>query len=95
MLVYAFDPYSNKGTIALSFICTGKQGRVMIRDFYNLYAKKTTMQLKTLRSQKYVRREKLQAKLGWWNEREWDMLNRTINAIDVELARREAQERLF
>jgi len=95
MLVYTFDPYSNKGTIALSFICTGKQGRVMAKDMANIYRNFTTQDLKTLRSKKYVRLQKLTERYSWFDRREREMLVSTMKQIDAELASRFDQLQLF
>lgn len=57
----------------------------------NLYAKKSTLELRQLRSKKHARLAVIGATGSWFTTRERDMLERTIKQIDVELAAREAQ----
>ena len=66
-----------------------------MQDKYDLYAKRSDLELRRLRSQKYNRCMRLIGKKGWFSEREELALREQIHAIDVELERRAAQPRLF
>lgn len=61
----------------------------------NVYRNRTTKDLLTLRSKKYVRLQKLAASWSWFDKREREMLVATMKQIDVELASRFDQTQMF
>lgn len=67
----------------------------MANDMANLYRNKTTKELLTLRSKKYVRLQKLAMSPSWFDRKEREMLVATMKQIDVELACRFDQKQLF
>lgn len=61
-----------------------------------LYDQKTTAELKTLRSQKKVRLDRLESEaFTFLRQQEIDALKRQIKRLDVEIEARIAQIRLF
>lgn len=66
-----------------------------MRDYYNLYAKRSITELKQMRSRKYLRMVQVAALPGFFNMQEELALRDQIKAIDAELDRRAAQQPLF
>lgn len=66
-----------------------------MRDMYNLYAKRSDVELRQMRSLKYLRMSKLIGVKGFFAEREELALREQIRAIDAELEKRSLQQRLF
>ena len=67
----------------------------MTNNMSDVYRNKTTKELLTLRSKKYVRLQKLAASPSWFDRKERETLVSTMKQIDVELACRFDQKQLF
>lgn len=67
----------------------------MARDMYNIYAKRSSEDLRKLYSKHYNRLMSLEGRrMGWFDLREADSLRERMRSIDAELTRRYAQTTL-